>query len=96
MMGGGRYAIGALCLAALAAAALASCPAAGAAEPTRCAEEPPTPVFGLCRFDVTFADAEGATETEAGAHPFSLSTELALNSHLVEYKGNQIPHSTAT
>jgi len=59
-------------LLAAALALLALAPAAHAAHPAQ-------GNFGLEVFDVSIADAEGATVTQAGAHPFALTTSLAPN-----------------
>jgi hypothetical protein len=57
-----------LLLAIALAAALLAPAAARAAEP-----------FGLESFDVTFADEAGEPETQAGAHPFAMTTKLRVN-----------------
>ncbi|HEU5142894.1 MAG TPA: hypothetical protein VFU04_07040, partial [Solirubrobacterales bacterium] len=48
-------------------AALALCAPAAQAE------------FGIYGFDVSFTDREGNPETEAGAHPFAMTTSLGIN-----------------
>jgi hypothetical protein len=35
--------------------------------------------FGLNNFDVTYTDAEGAANLQAGSHPFALTTSFGLN-----------------
>jgi hypothetical protein len=35
--------------------------------------------FGLSHFDVTFTEADGTTATQAGSHPFAMTTSLVLN-----------------
>ena len=60
-------ALAALCAALLAAAALCALPAnAGAA-------------VGLSEFDVSFTGPEGSPLTQAGAHPYAMSTTFAVN-----------------
>ncbi|HET8862916.1 MAG TPA: hypothetical protein VFM94_06685 [Solirubrobacterales bacterium] len=57
----------------LAATTLALCaPAAQAGYPAQGG-------FGLDHFDVTFTEADGSTATQAGAHPFAMTTQLAAN-----------------
>lgn len=48
---------------------------AGAAE-FHC--EPPGEAFGLCNFDITFTGPEGETLTQAGAHPFAMTTSFEV------------------
>lgn len=36
--------------------------------------------FGLSEFDVTFTEADGSTVTQAGAHPFAMTTSVHFNS----------------
>jgi hypothetical protein len=38
--------------------------------------------FGLNEFDVTYTNADGSPATQAGSHPFAMTTSLALNTHL--------------
>jgi hypothetical protein len=38
--------------------------------------------FGLSEFNVTFTNADGSPATQAGSHPFAMTTSLAVNSHL--------------
>ncbi|HWL50126.1 MAG TPA: hypothetical protein VNT92_09635 [Acidimicrobiia bacterium] len=52
-------------LSALASAAIAVAPASAA--------------FGLKAFDVTFTNADGSPATQAGSHPFAMTTALAFN-----------------
>jgi hypothetical protein len=35
--------------------------------------------FGLNNFDVTYTNADATTATQAGSHPFAMSTRLGLN-----------------
>jgi hypothetical protein len=42
------------------------------------------PAFGLSVFDAPFVDVFGQPDTQAGAHPYELSTRLGLNSLLRE------------
>ena len=63
-----------LSLSVAALAALALAPGAGA--------------FGLNEFDVTFTAADGATVTQAGSHPFAMTTSLQFESTPTE-KGGQ-------
>jgi len=67
--------LAAFCLAAV--AALASVPVASAAE------------FGLSEFDVTFSGPEGETVTQAGSHPFAVTTKLRLNTE--PSPGGEVP-----
>ena len=57
---------------ALLAVALASAWAAIAAAPAAAS-------FGLSGFDVTYTEADGAAATQAGSHPFAMTTTLGLN-----------------
>ena len=36
--------------------------------------------FGLQEFDVTYTNADGTPATQAGSHPFAMSTEITVNS----------------
>jgi hypothetical protein len=38
--------------------------------------------FGLKEWDVTFTNADGSAATQAGSHPFAMTTSLALNTKL--------------
>ncbi len=57
----------ALCAAILAALAVAALPA------------PASAAFGINSFDVTFTNADGTTATQAGSHPFAMTTTLGAN-----------------
>ncbi len=35
--------------------------------------------YGFSKFDVTFTNADGTPATQAGSHPFAMTTELAVN-----------------
>lgn len=41
-------------------------------------------VFGLHGFDVTFTNKDGSVATQAGSHPFAMTTSFALNSSVNE------------
>jgi hypothetical protein len=73
----------ALCLAALAAASLA--PPARAADFLGC--EPGAHAFGLCSFDLRFAERDGQPATQAGSHPFKMTTSFGVN-----YSGEEKGH----
>jgi len=65
-------------LAAIAAAtslALAASPASGAEFDC----EPEVPAFGLCNFNVTFSGPDGENLTQAGAHPFAMTTSFEVS-----------------
>lgn len=57
-------------------------------EPARAAGacEPEPERFGLCRFEVSFNNADGTPATQAGSHPYSLDLYLELNRHEEEGK----------
>jgi hypothetical protein len=40
--------------------------------------------FGLNEFDVTFTNADGSPATQAGSHPFAMTTTVELNNHRPE------------
>ena len=58
-------------LASLAAAVALIAAAAGAA--------PASADFGMERFDVTFTNADGTPATQAGSHPFAVTTRFGIN-----------------
>src|SRR5215208_3926852 len=37
--------------------------------------------YGFSNFDVTFTNADGTPATQAGSHPFAMTTDLAVNRH---------------
>jgi hypothetical protein len=45
--------------------------------------------FGLHGFDVTFTEADGSPATQAGSHPFAMTTSFEANT--VEEKGKLVP-----
>ncbi|HEX3359950.1 MAG TPA: hypothetical protein VHS74_03060 [Solirubrobacterales bacterium] len=53
----------------------------GAAAATLILAAPARADFGLGEFNVTFTEEDGSPATQAGSHPFAMTTSLALNSH---------------
>lgn len=46
--------------------------------------------FGLKEVDVYFSDEDGSPVTQAGSHPFAMSTSLAVNTK-VDGEGKEVP-----
>ena len=49
--------------------------------------------FGLREFDVTFRDAGGASQVQAGSHPYEITTSLKFN--LEDVGGEKLPEGAA-
>ncbi len=47
------------------------------------AAAPASAAFGLNELDVIFTNQDGSTATQAGSHPYAMSTTLGLNTHVV-------------
>lgn len=60
---------------------------AGFAAPTAGAQ------FGLQAFDVTFTNADGSPATQAGSHPFAMTTRLAANTKIDPEHGEIVDES---
>jgi hypothetical protein len=69
---------------AVASLALSVAPAAAATE-FDC--QPEVPSFGLCNFDVTFTGPSGETLTQAGAHPFAMTTSFEVSGEETDEEG---------
>ncbi len=51
---------------------------------TGLAPAPARASFGLKAFDVKFTNADGSPDTQAGSHPFAMTTTVELNNHRPE------------
>jgi hypothetical protein len=47
--------------------------------------------FGLREFDVTFTNADGSPATQAGSHPFAMTTSVGLNGSRLNSKSEVVP-----
>jgi hypothetical protein len=54
---------------------------------------PASAQFGLQSFDVTFANADGSPATQAGSHPFAMTTTLAANTKNDPERGEIVDES---
>ncbi|HWM55696.1 MAG TPA: hypothetical protein VNO20_09940 [Solirubrobacterales bacterium] len=52
---------------------------------------PASAAFGLKEVDVTFTNEDGSTATQAGSHPFAMTTSLSFNTALDPIRGYEIP-----